>query len=88
MLQDGSDVYPVTSRHSPQFGCDASVPSNPSNFVPIRNATRKTAGANILKVCRRAFPPFIQALRRTPQRLARSCASNHPGEQAVSFTFR
>jgi len=39
---------------------------DPSNFVPIRNATRKTADPNILKGCRLAVPPSIHALRRTP----------------------
>jgi len=38
----------------------------PSNCVPIRNATRKTAGANILNVCRRAVPPLTHAPQRTP----------------------
>jgi hypothetical protein len=44
--------------------------SGPSIFVPTRNATRKTAGANILNVWGRAVPPFIHALRRTPSPMA------------------
>ena len=37
----------------------------PLNSVPIRNANRKTAEANILNVCRRAVPAQIDALHRT-----------------------
>jgi hypothetical protein len=46
------------------------VTSTPPNFVPIRNATRKTAGANILNVCRRAVAPITHALQRTPGSMA------------------
>ena len=38
----------------------------PSNSVPIRNATRKTAGANILNMWGRAVPPLTHAPQRTP----------------------
>ena len=37
-----------------------------SDFVPIRNATRKTAGPNTMANSRRAFPPHFYAPQRTP----------------------
>ena len=54
-------VFGVRSqvRQWRRTGASASRPRTPSthsNFVPTRNATRKNAGANMLKGCRRTVP--------------------------------
>jgi hypothetical protein len=57
-------------RHAPRRApplCAGSTPwITQHNFVPDRNATRKPDGANILNVCRRAFPPLFSLAQRTP----------------------
>jgi hypothetical protein len=54
------------ARASAQAATRRRMNDQASDFVPIRNATRKTVNPNMLNGCCRAVPPFFSRPQRTP----------------------
>ena len=63
---DATTTAAQAGRHHAFAASPGDRRHRPSNFVPIRNATRKNADPNTMGMCRRAVPPLIHAPQRTP----------------------
>ena len=63
---DATTTAAQAERHHAFAASSGDRRHRPSNFVPIRNATRKNADPNTMGMCRRAVPPLIHMPQRTP----------------------